>query len=197
MTRHNATQTGLMTPSPLDRWINALLRCLAMLTSHAASILCSMRLIRPAPECHSEATPEALPCRTSGKLKDTTKAAAGSHTSPSSNAREALILRTKAQGAFVDSKASRRDGRVARGELTGAAPRLTKATPAMPLPRAGEARRALAGGGARSGGGPPSRPYSAEEATATPVPHRTAHAATPALVSLPRSGEEYRGCFSS
>ena len=36
MTRHKATQTGLGTPSPLDRWINALLRGLAMLVSHVA-----------------------------------------------------------------------------------------------------------------------------------------------------------------
>src|SRR5689334_12643433 len=78
MTRHKALHTGLVSPSPLDRWINALLRCFAMLLSHAASILCSMRLIRPAPECHSEATPEALPCGENGKLKETIEAAARS-----------------------------------------------------------------------------------------------------------------------
>src|SRR6188474_2300492 len=104
MTRHKATHTGLGTPSPLDRWINALLRGLAMLVSHAAH-LCSMRLIRHAPECHSEATPEALPCRKSGKLKETTQAAACSYTRRagvasiasamahrSSKAREALMV---------------------------------------------------------------------------------------------------------
>jgi hypothetical protein len=88
MTRHKATQTGLGTPSPLDRWINAMLRGLAMLMSHAASIFCSMRLIRHAPECHSDATPEALPCRKSGKLKETTKAAASSK--PASSTRHAI-----------------------------------------------------------------------------------------------------------
>jgi len=36
MTRHKATHTGLGTPSPLDRWINAMLRGLAMLVSHVA-----------------------------------------------------------------------------------------------------------------------------------------------------------------
>jgi len=50
-----------------------------MLVSHAAH-LCSMRLIRSPAECHSEATPEALPCRKSGKPKETTQAAACSYT---------------------------------------------------------------------------------------------------------------------
>ena len=164
MTRHKATQIGLGTPSPLDRWINALLRSLAMLVSHAAH-LCSMRLTRYPAECHSEATPEALPCEENGKQKETIEAAARSQ--PASSICHAI------------------------------APRFKEATPTTPLPRAGEARRALAERPARSGGGPPSRPYSAEEATATPVPHRTAHAAKPALVSLPRSGEVHRGCFTT
>jgi hypothetical protein len=164
MTLHKAKQTGLSPPSPLDRWINALLRSLAMLVSFVASI-CSMRLTRRLAECHSDATPEALPCTESGKLKETTKAAANS-------------------------------------QLTSAirptnAPRFNEATPTMLLPRAGEARRALTDQRARSGGGPPSRPCSAEEVTAPPVPHQTAHAATPLPASLPRSGEEHRGCFNS
>jgi hypothetical protein len=104
MTRHKATQPGLGTPSPLDRWINAMLRGLAMLVSHVAH-LCSMRLIRPPAECHSDATPEALPCTESGKLKETTPAAGSSNASQSSNAREGLILRTRSATAeLVDSK---------------------------------------------------------------------------------------------
>jgi hypothetical protein len=50
MTRHNATQTGLGTPSPLDRWINAMLRGLAMLVSHVARRLASRHPISAA-EC--------------------------------------------------------------------------------------------------------------------------------------------------
>jgi hypothetical protein len=43
MTRHKATQTGLATPSPLDHWINAMLRGLAMLVSHVARRLAPKR----------------------------------------------------------------------------------------------------------------------------------------------------------
>jgi hypothetical protein len=170
MTRHKALHTGLVSPSPLDRWINALLRGFAMLVSFTASI-CSMRLIRHAPECHSAATPEALPCTKSGKLKETTQAAPDSQ--PASSTRHVI------------------------------ASCFNKATRAMPLPRAGEARRALMEQRAGSGGGPPSRlarkreAFSASTPTAPPVPHRTAHAATSVLVSLPRSGEEHRGRLNS
>src|SRR6185436_11684164 len=128
MTRHKATQTGLGTPSPLDRWINAMLRVFAMLVSHAASIFCSMRLIRHAPECHSAATPEALPCKESGKLKETTQAAASSHTrrasasssfvvadSDNNNSKEGFMLRTRpAKAELVDSKHGERRRRQAR-----------------------------------------------------------------------------------
>jgi hypothetical protein len=94
MTRHKATQTGLGNPSPLDHWINALLRVFAMLVSHAAH-LCSMRLIRLSAECHSDATPEALPCKESGKLKETTQAAECSHT-----------RRTSASSSLAHAKAN-------------------------------------------------------------------------------------------
>jgi hypothetical protein len=53
MTRHKATQTGLMTPSPLDRWINALLRGLAMLVSHVARRFVSRHPISAA-ECDGD-----------------------------------------------------------------------------------------------------------------------------------------------
>src|ERR1041384_4232697 len=92
MTRHKAPHTGLVSPSPLDLLINALLRSFAMLMSHAASIFRPMRLIRQSAECHSETTPEALPRRASGKLKETNHAAASSHASSSSSATPALPL---------------------------------------------------------------------------------------------------------
>src|SRR4026207_615127 len=91
MTRHKAPQPGLGPPSPLDRWINALLRGLAMLMSHAAH-LCSMRLIRLSAECHSDATPEALPCTESGKLKEPQPAVGSTHADYSSNASEGRML---------------------------------------------------------------------------------------------------------
>ena len=127
MTRHKALHTGLVSPSPLDRWINAMLRGLAMLMSNAVR-LCSMRLIRPAPECHSEATPEALPCEESGKFKETPQAATDSptpRTSASSstalaasdnnnnNNKAGLMLRTIAP-AIVDSKHGEQGRRPAR-----------------------------------------------------------------------------------
>ena len=53
MTRHKATQTGLGTPSPLDRWINAMLRVFAMLVSHVARRFASRHPISPA-ECDGD-----------------------------------------------------------------------------------------------------------------------------------------------
>src|SRR6185436_2464106 len=53
MTRHKATHTGLVSPSPLDRWINAMLRGLAMLASHVARGL-SSRCQKPNLECDGD-----------------------------------------------------------------------------------------------------------------------------------------------
>jgi len=39
MTRHKHAHTGLVTPSPIDRWIDATLRMLAMLVLHVAATL--------------------------------------------------------------------------------------------------------------------------------------------------------------
>ncbi len=43
MTRHKHAQTGLVTPSPLDPWIDAMLRAFAMLVLHVASTLQMIR----------------------------------------------------------------------------------------------------------------------------------------------------------
>jgi len=56
MTRHKATHTGLGTPSPLDRWINAMLRSLAMLVFRVARRLASRNQI-PAAECDGDCDP--------------------------------------------------------------------------------------------------------------------------------------------
>ena len=129
MTRHKATQTGLGTPSPLDRWINAMLRVFAMLVSHAAR-LCSMRLIRLSAECHSDATPEVLPCKESGKLKETTKAAGSGRDLRASASSSFVVAATdnnnnnSKAGLMVSrsrsdrpSNPSRSEGRGARGGL--------------------------------------------------------------------------------
>jgi hypothetical protein len=60
------------------------------------------------------------------------------------------------------------------------------------LPRSGEAPSARTAERSRPGGGPPHR-----RATAPPVPHRIAHAASLPDASLPRTGEENRGRVTS
>ena len=99
MTRHKALHTGLVSPSPLDLLINALLHAFAMLVSHVAH-LCSMRLIRHSAECHSDATLEVLPCTESGKLKETTQAAASNHTRRGS-ASSSNAVATAPEGAIA------------------------------------------------------------------------------------------------
>jgi hypothetical protein len=62
MTRHKALHTGLASPSPLDRWINALLHAFAMLMSFVARRFAS-RNQTPAAECDGDCEPvrEAMP----------------------------------------------------------------------------------------------------------------------------------------
>ncbi len=59
MTRHKHAQTGLVTPSPLDRWIDATLHVLAMLVLNVASTI-RMRLRRPAVNATRQ-MPQPLP----------------------------------------------------------------------------------------------------------------------------------------
>jgi hypothetical protein len=59
MTRHKHAQTGLVIPSPLDRWINATLRVFAMLLSNVASTL--QMICRRGRVNATRATPTALP----------------------------------------------------------------------------------------------------------------------------------------
>jgi hypothetical protein len=47
MTRHKQAHTGLVTPSPLDRWIDAMLRAFAMLVHLVASTLQMIPSRRP------------------------------------------------------------------------------------------------------------------------------------------------------
>jgi hypothetical protein len=69
MTRHKHTHTGLVTPSPLDRWIDAMLQLFAMLVSSVASTL-QMTRRRLAAECHSDVTPADLPRETTDTFKE-------------------------------------------------------------------------------------------------------------------------------
>ena len=79
MTRHKHTHTGLVTPSPLDRWIDATLRAFAMLVHYVASTL-QMRA-RRLPVIGTRTMPDALPRVTSDTQQQETKPAA-QHRSP-------------------------------------------------------------------------------------------------------------------
>jgi hypothetical protein len=119
---------GLGTPSPLDLWIDAMLRVFAELVRHVAQFL-GMPSRRPR-ECHAAAMPVRLPRANGNTFKETESA------EENSASIEGLILRTVAQSAFVDSK----DEAV----LTAAAttPQAARVTP---LPRSGEGNRARFG----------------------------------------------------
>jgi hypothetical protein len=79
MTRHKTAHIGLITPSPLDHWINATLRMLAMLVLHVASTLKMIR--RREPVNATQAMPAALPqAKTDTQSQETPPAA--QHRSP-------------------------------------------------------------------------------------------------------------------
>jgi arylsulfatase A-like enzyme len=74
MTRHKHEHTGLVTPSPLDHWIDVMLRVLAVLVSSVASTL-QMTRRRLAAECHSDVTPTVLPREKSDTQQQETQSA--------------------------------------------------------------------------------------------------------------------------
>ena len=76
MTRHKHAHTGLVTPSPLDHWIDAMLRVLAMLVSSVASTL-QMTIRRP-PVNATQAMPADLPRETSDTHQQETNSVATS-----------------------------------------------------------------------------------------------------------------------
>ena len=65
MTRHKHTHTGLVTPSPLDRWIDAMLRVFAMLVQNVCSTL---QMIRRQPRVNAT---RDLPAGLPGEKIDT------------------------------------------------------------------------------------------------------------------------------
>ena len=67
MTRHKHTHTGLVTPSPLDRWIDATLRLFAMLVLNVVS---TVQMFARRPDVNAtRQMPVALP----GMKTDTSK----------------------------------------------------------------------------------------------------------------------------
>ncbi len=84
MTRYKHAQTGLVTPSPLDRWIDATLCVFAMLVHYVAS---TFQMIRRREAVNAtQPTPTVLPRAKTDTQQQETKAAA-QHRSP-----PALIL---------------------------------------------------------------------------------------------------------
>ena len=73
MTRHKHAQTGLVTPSPLDRWIDAALRVFAMLVLHVASTLQMIR--RRETVNATQPTPTVLPQAKTDTHQETNPAA--------------------------------------------------------------------------------------------------------------------------
>jgi hypothetical protein len=69
MTRHRHAQTGLVTPSPLDRWIDATLRVFAMLVLNVASTF-QMKQLRPKRDWHTPDDEAALPRMKIDNLKE-------------------------------------------------------------------------------------------------------------------------------
>ena len=85
MTRHKHAHTGLVTPSPLDRWIDATLRAFAMLVHYVASTLEMIRL-NVTRDWHTPDDEAALPRAKTDTQQQESKPAA-QHRSP-----PALIL---------------------------------------------------------------------------------------------------------
>ena len=88
MTRHKHAHIGLGTPSPLDHWINATLRMLAMLVLHVASTLQMIRR-REAVNATQPMSTDLPQAKTDTQFKETN---AVPHDSPI-----ALILRSAAK----------------------------------------------------------------------------------------------------
>ena len=119
MTRHKHAHTGLVTPSPLDHWIDAMLRVLAMLVSNVASTLQMIR--RPDRVNATRATPAVLPRDASDTIKEYHLAA--QHRSPL-----ALILRDR------EAIVSKDEGVLTTVSHTSPSPSVSHATRAIHLP---------------------------------------------------------------
>ena len=83
MTRHKHAHTGLVTPSPLDRWIDATLRLFAMLVHNVASTL--QMICRHAAVIGTQAMPSDLPKAKTDTQQQESKTAA-QHSSPTNSA---------------------------------------------------------------------------------------------------------------
>jgi hypothetical protein len=172
-TQSGANWSGIPSLSQLS--LAALLRLTAMFVVGVAHSM-RMLLSRLPRECHTDMTPDRLPATEDGNLqKEEHTAATTSQT---------------LEGLMVSSSRSERPSNHEAG-LTGARTTSRNSADAL-LPRTGEALNARTDERSGPGGGPPHR-----LTTAPPAPHRIVQASWPAHTSLPRSGEESRGCVTS
>jgi hypothetical protein len=171
-TQSGANWSGIPSLSQLS--LAALLRLTAMFVVGVAHSM-RMLLSRLPRECHTDVTPDRLPATENGNQSKETKPAAAN-----SQSLEGLMPRD-------------REAIVSKHEagLAGARDTARSSADALLL-RAGEAQGAQADERSGPGGGPPHR-----LTTAPPAPHRIVQASWPAHTSLPRSGEESRGCVTS
>ena len=142
MTRHKHTRTGLVTPSPLDRWIDAMLRLLAMLVHNLASTLQMIR--RPDRVNATRDLPAGLPRETSDTDQETH---AAQYRSPI-----ALMLRSAAK-----LRVSKHAGVLTIVSHTAPSPSVSLAPQAIHLPllRRWRTRRGTSSTAAGGGGGSP------------------------------------------
>ena len=122
MTRHKHTHIGLVTPSPLDRWIDATLRVLAMLVH---CVLSTLQMIRRRDAVNAtQPTPAVLPRVKTDTIKEHPAA-------PQSSYPIALMLRSAAS-----LRVSKHEG-----VLTHASHKLQQQWDRFPPPSGGGAKR--------------------------------------------------------
>ncbi len=121
MTRHKHTHTGLVTPSPLDHWIDAMLRVLAMLVSSVRSTL--QMIIRRPPVNATQAMPADLPRETSDTNQETETAA------PHSQRPTALMV-----SSTPSVRPSNHEGVLTTVSHTSPSPSVSRAPHAIHLP---------------------------------------------------------------
>ena len=168
MTRHKHAQTGLVTPSPLDRWIEATLRAFAMLVHYVASTL-QMKQLPPKRDWHTPDDEAALPRMTTDTFKDNH---AAQHRSP-----PALIL-SSAQSV----RPSKDEGVLTTMSHTEPSPSVSLTTAAIHLPLLRMGRQDQSNEGElppsvrRTGGGGSPRLRGETEGALRPTPNKNAAA---------------------
>ena len=164
MTRHKHTHTGLVIPSPLDRWIDATLRVLAMLVLNVVSTF-QMRLRRPAVNATRQ-MPQPLPGMKIDTFKETQAV--------QQDSRQALML-----SSTRSVRPSKHEGALTDMSHTSPPPSVSLTTSAIHLPLLRRWRqtrlRGIASTAFGGGGGSP-RLRGETEGALRPTPNKNAAA---------------------